>query len=167
MDSPEGEALQHIEKHLGALPNNWAKLDPLSRASILLIGMASASISEKKLPDETALLGVSVHGSLYADLLFWKSLSNTIEEASPQLFVLTLPSIPLSQAAIVHKIKGPVLAFLSNQKENIMELGIEKAKNFILSESSIHLVYALSLDLIPQAKGTEPRLQAELAVIMS
>jgi len=167
MDYPDKEALEEIKKYINALPKYWAKLDPLSKASILLVGMAASSLTLKNRPEETALIGVSLYGSVYADSLFWKSLSNTIEEASPQLFVLTLPSIPLSQAAIVHKIKGPVLAFLYNQKKDIMDFGIKKAETLLLSEKSIHLVYVLSFDLIPKTGGADSIFQAELAVIMS
>ena len=173
-DEPDQAMRSHMAECLPEIPSSWVRMDPLSRAAVLLVGLAERASGSACPAGSKALIGVTRCGSMDVDLSFWKSMSGGAEEASPQLFVLTLPSIPLSQAAIVHGIEGPVFALIPPEDasagqgcdavDEMMDFAQKEAALLMDSDKGIGQVYALAYDLF-RREGQGADLSAEALVV--
>ena len=74
-------------------------------------------------PDGTALIGLNGDGSAHNDRCFWDDFtSHGRESGRASLFVPTLPSIPVCEAAITLAIHGPVRYLMTESEEQTTEL---------------------------------------------
>lgn len=104
-DLPSDEILDLLG---GKLPARWGRMDRLSRAVAVHVGMVLRDIPLEMKDGEWGLICGTRYGCLETDLAFKASMSHDASMASPLLFSYTLPNIGLSEAASIFRIIGPV-----------------------------------------------------------
>lgn len=110
-----GEGITSLSRK-GLVPTpyrNFGRLDPLSRATIGAVALAlgdaglTGTSGEKQ---ETGIVGTARDGSLAADRAYFEDyLANGRTLGRGNLFIYTLPTSPLGEAAIQYGLTGPLL----------------------------------------------------------
>ena len=94
--------------------SRFGRLDLQSR--LALFAVESLGIDFQKFPpDSVAICLAAKTGSLYTDAEFWNG-RDGIGGPSPTLFAYTLPSAAIGEIAIRHKLTGPNLCFVGDDK---------------------------------------------------
>lgn len=131
-----GENIQQLPKHeIFSHPfKNFGRMDTISRvtacAAALALKDAGVEASQENKTD-TAIIGTSSEGSLRSDLDYFQDYvqgGRTLSRAN--LFIYTLPSSPLGEAAIHLGCTGPLL-FVSEQKSVFPKM-IDMAEEMLL-----------------------------------
>ena len=105
---PHGRSLPWGRVFPGPFPE-FRRLDPLSRFCCLAVeAMGLDRALSPALRPRTALVLATTLGCLHADLRFAKGLAKGAQ-VEPAVFPYTLPSTPLGELAIRHRIAGPTL----------------------------------------------------------
>lgn len=110
-----GEGVTALSRR-GVVPTpyrNFGRLDPLSRTTIAAVALAlddaglSGAAGEKQ---ETGIVGTALDGSLAADRAYFEDyVANGRTLGRGNLFIYTLPTSPLGEAAIQFGLTGPLL----------------------------------------------------------
>lgn len=88
-----------------------------------LATLLCASATPQWSPDNTALIGLNGDGCAHNNRLFWNDFtSHGHDNGRASLFVPTLPSIPVCEAAIALAIRGPVRYLLTADDAQTREL---------------------------------------------
>jgi 3-oxoacyl-[acyl-carrier-protein] synthase II len=110
-----GEGVTSLPK-TGVVPTpyrNFGRLDPLSRATIGAVALALADAGLTGTPEQkqaTGIVGTSRAGSLAADIAYFQDyVANGRTLGRGNLFIYTLPTSPLGEAAIQFGLTGPLL----------------------------------------------------------
>jgi 3-oxoacyl-(acyl-carrier-protein) synthase len=101
------------------LGQRFARLDPASQLALLAVESLGVDY-EKFSRDRIAICLAAKTGSLSTDLEFWNG-RNGIGGPSPTLFAYTLPSAAIGEIAIRHKLTGPNLCFIGDDKTLLSE----------------------------------------------
>lgn len=97
------------------LGSRFGRMDLLSQLALLAVEKLGVNFDE--LPrDRIAICLASSAGSLATDAEYWKG-RDQAGGPSPTLFTYTLPSAPIGEIAIRHRITGPNLCFVSDGRE--------------------------------------------------
>lgn len=92
---------------------NFGRLDPQSRNTIAAVALALDDAGLTGLPGErqaTGIVGAARDGSLAADVAYFRDyLENGRRLGRGNLFIYTLPTSPLGEAAIQFGLTGPLL----------------------------------------------------------
>ena len=97
------------------LGTRFGRMDLLSQLALLAVEKLAVNFDE--LPrDRIAICLASSAGSLSTDAEYWKG-RDQAGGPSPTLFTYTLPSAPIGEIAIRHRITGPNLCFVSDGRE--------------------------------------------------
>lgn len=105
-----------------------ADLEDFRRASQIvrlaqLAALLCASACPDWSPDGTAIIGVNGSGCAHNNRVFWDDfVSHQRDSARASLFVPTLPSIPICEAAISLAIHGPARFILTSSEEQTTEM---------------------------------------------
>ncbi|TLM65515.1 MAG: hypothetical protein FDZ69_09600 [Deltaproteobacteria bacterium] len=112
---PAGEGPAVLAK-TGVVPTpyrNFGRLDPLSRNTIAAVALALGDAGLTGRPGETqatGIVGAARDGSLAADVAYFRDyLENGRTLGRGNLFIYTLPTSPLGEAAIQFGLTGPLL----------------------------------------------------------
>lgn len=101
------------------LGSRFGRMDLLSQLSLLAVEKLGVNFDE--LPrDRIAICLASPSGSLSTDAEYWKG-RDQAGGPSPTLFTYTLPSAPIGEMAIRHRLTGPNLCFVSPGGEVLAE----------------------------------------------
>jgi 3-oxoacyl-[acyl-carrier-protein] synthase II len=110
-----GEGVVSLSRR-GIVPTpyrNFGRLDPLSRSTIGAVALALGDAGLSCSPGDkqaTGIVGTARDGSLAADVAFFRDyLENGRTLARGNLFIYTLPTSPLGEAAIQFGLTGPLL----------------------------------------------------------
>jgi hypothetical protein len=101
-----------LEKAYSAMNLSYPKFYKMDRLSKLGFLASEMLLKGKSLPESTAIVLANAHSSLDTDIRYWQT---TKSQASPSLFVYTLPNIVVGEICIRHRIKGENLFFISSQ----------------------------------------------------
>jgi hypothetical protein len=101
--------LQAAFDHLQPAYPKFYKMDRLCQFGFLASEVLIGSV---KLPEATAIVLSNASSSLDTDSRFWETAKT---QASPSLFVYTLPNIVIGEISIRHKLKGESAFFISPQ----------------------------------------------------
>src|SRR5579871_2576029 len=111
------EFLQAAFDHLQPGYPKFYKMDRLCQFGFLA---SEVLISSIQLPETTALVLSNASSSLDTDSRFWETVKS---QASPSLFVYTLPNIVIGEISIRHKLKGESVFFISPQFDPQLNVG--------------------------------------------
>jgi 3-oxoacyl-(acyl-carrier-protein) synthase len=101
------------------LGTRFGRMDLLSQLALLAVEKLGVNFDE--LPrDRIAICLAAPAGSLSTDAEYWKG-RDQAGGPSPTLFTYTLPSAPLGEIAIRHRLTGPNLCFISTGGEVLDE----------------------------------------------
>jgi len=136
------------EDGLFAYPvKNFGRLDPVSKRVCYVTALALQDAGMEYSKDwnqDVGLLGTDEYGSEEANLSFFRDYvegGRTLARAN--LFIYTLPSSPLAEAAVHFGLQGPLL-YLRSQEGSVDPL-LETAQRMIAEgQSETMLVYDLS-----------------------
>lgn len=96
------------------LGTRFGRLDLSSRLALLAVELLGVDFG--KFPrDRIAICLAARAGSLATDLDFWAG-RDAVGGPSPTLFAYTLPSAAIGEIAIRHKLTGPNLCFVGDEK---------------------------------------------------
>ncbi len=101
------------------LGTRFGRMDLASQLALLAVEKLGVNFDECP-RDRIALVFASCAGSLSSDAEYWKG-RDQAGGPSPTLFTYTLPSAPLGEIAIRHRITGPNLCFVSEGGEVLAE----------------------------------------------
>lgn len=110
---------------------NFGRLDRLSRITLATVALALKDASIDSSPDNKVSIGIigsNSNGSLETDGAFFSDyLENGRKLARANLFIYTLPSSPLGEAAIHFGLKGPLLytAYSENSVQTLLTCSSE------------------------------------------
>ncbi len=121
------------------IPSKWPRMDMLSRAVILEIGLRIASLNDVISIRNTGIIGGTVFGSVRTDFRFWSDRESGSEFSSPHLFTYTLPNIALSEAAACFDIRGPVFTVTAADPRGA---AILEAQRFLRYNKGLKAVFA-------------------------
>lgn len=106
------------------------------RLAQLAVILCASAISDWN-PDGTALVGLNGDGCAHNNRRFWDDFAaHGFENGRASLFVPTLPSIPVCEAAIALSIRGPVRYVMTETREQADEL----LADMFASDSSIRQI---------------------------
>ena len=108
----EVDATRLREARLGS---RFGRMDLLSQLALLAVEKLGVNFDEWP-RDRIAICLASSAGSLATDAEYWKG-RDQAGGPSPTLFTYTLPSAPIGEIAIRHRITGPNLCFVSDGRE--------------------------------------------------
>lgn len=134
-------------KGLFARPfRNFGRLDPLSRMTVAGISLAlrdgAVGCSPERKQD-IGIIGTSSEGSLATDLRFFRDyVESGRKMARGGLFIYTLPSSPLGEAAIHFGLLGPLL--YAGGGQNSFGEAIGMAERMLLREGSEAMLAGIS-----------------------
>ncbi len=111
-NKPDNDFLTEAYDKLGISYPKFYKMDRLSKLGFIAAELLLSTIQGKYQADELAIVLSNSNSSLDTDLRFWDSVKT---QASPSLFVYTLPNIVIGEICIRHGIKGENLFFVSPQ----------------------------------------------------
>jgi len=97
------------------LGSRFGRMDLLSQLALLAVEKLGVNFDEWP-RDRIAICLASPAGSLSTDAEYWKG-RDQVGGPSPTLFTYTLPSAPIGEIAIRHRITGPNLCFVSDGRE--------------------------------------------------
>ena len=97
------------------LGSRFGRMDLLSQLALLAVEKLGVNFDEWP-RDRIAICLASSTGSLATDAEYWKG-RDQAGGPSPTLFTYTLPSAPLGEIAIRHRLTGPNLCFVSDGRE--------------------------------------------------
>lgn len=110
-----GEGVTSLSR-AGVVPTpyrNFGRLDPLSRTTIGAVALALDDAGLAGAPEHkqaTGIVGTARDGSLAADLAYFRDyVANGRTLGRGNLFIYTLPTSPLGEAAIQFGLTGPLL----------------------------------------------------------
>ena len=101
------------------LGTRFGRMDLLSQLALLAVEKLAINFDELS-RDRIAICLASSAGSLATDVEFWKG-RDQAGGPSPTLFTYTLPSAPIGEIAIRHRLTGPNLCFVSDGGEVLAE----------------------------------------------
>jgi 3-oxoacyl-(acyl-carrier-protein) synthase len=96
------------------LGQRFARLDLQSQLALLAVESLGVDF-QKFPPDRVAICLAAKTGSLSTDIEFWNG-RDGVGGPSPTLFAYTLPSAAIGEIAIRHKLTGPNLCFVGDDK---------------------------------------------------
>jgi len=96
------------------LGTRFGRLDLQSRLALLAVELLRIDF-EKFSRERIAICLAASTGSLATDFDFWEG-RNAVGGPSPTLFAYTLPSAAIGEIAIRHRLTGPNLCFVGNEK---------------------------------------------------
>lgn len=111
----EGEGVNSLaKKGLFSYPfRNFGRLDAMSRMTTCAVALALKDAGITYAPEEkqeTGIMGTSSQGSLMSDMAYFNDyVTNGRTLSRGNLFIYTLPSSPLGEAAIHFGLTGPLL----------------------------------------------------------
>ena len=97
------------------LGSRFGRMDLASQLALLAVEKLGVNFDEWP-RDRIAICLASSAGSLATDAEYWQG-RDQAGGPSPTLFTYTLPSAPLGEIAIRHRITGPNLCFVSDGRE--------------------------------------------------
>ena len=124
---------------LPGIPARWHRMDLLSRAVILEIGIRRAELEDSFPVRETGIIGGTVFGSVKTDFQFWSGMEAGQEFPSPHLFTYTLPNMALSEASSCFDIRGPVYAVTDTDPRSA---AMSEAKKLLRHDKGLKAVFA-------------------------
>ena len=92
----------------------FGRLDLQSQLALLAVELLGIDF-EKFVRERIAICLAASAGSLATDFDFWEG-RNAVGGPSPTLFAYTLPSAAIGEIAIRHRLTGPNLCFVGNEK---------------------------------------------------
>ena len=139
------------EDGLFAYPvKNLGRFDPVSRrvCYVTALAMQDAGMEySKDWKQDVGLLGTDEYGSEQANLAYFRDYvegGRTLARAN--LFIYTLPSSPLAEAAVHFGLQGPLL-YLRNQNGSVDSLLATAQRMISEGQAETMLVYELSDEL--------------------
>jgi 3-oxoacyl-[acyl-carrier-protein] synthase II len=128
----EGSAEQPLRKELFSFPfKNFGRLDPVSRMAAYAVALTLRDAGIEYAQDrklDMGIIGTNAMGSLDADIRYFRDYLETGRTtARGNLFIYTLPSSPLGEAAIHFGLQGPLyyIAGVENPLETILDATVE------------------------------------------
>lgn len=102
--------------------------------------LCASNIKNEWTPEQTAIIGINGDGCSFNNRIFWDDfVSHGRESGRATLFVPTLPSIPVCEAAITLKIKGPVRYIAAKNQLLIIQHLLD---TFLAEEKLCHIMTA-------------------------
>jgi hypothetical protein len=111
-DAKEAARIMQAKGYLKEHPKNWGRFDPLSLATYAAAGWAcvDAYLSFAQGKQNLGVIGTSNDGVLHSNLAFFKDYVDAGRNgARSNLFVYTLPTTALAEAALFCGFTGPVV----------------------------------------------------------
>lgn len=108
----DGQGLPVWEETGGRIFERYPRLDPLSK---LICWLVERVPDAAPLAADAGMLLATQHGSVEADLAYYRTAAQTPDLASPQWFPYTLASAGLASAAIRHGLRGPAVVLRGDQ----------------------------------------------------
>ena len=143
------ESLQHLKQLMtdssdfvqGDLADFRRAADNVRLAQLVTI-LCASNLGEKWTHEGTALIGVNGDGCALNNRLFWDDFtSHGHDNGRASLFVPTLPSIPVCEAAIALNIQGPV-RYIAAESENLLE---EAISDMFATDSALRQIMTVEL----------------------
>ena len=139
------------EDGLFAYPvKNLGRFDPVSRRVCYVTALALQDAGmeySKGLKQNVGLLGTDEYGSEQANLAYFRDyVEGGRTMARANLFIYTLPSSPLAEAAVHFGLQGPLL-YLRNQNRSMDSLLSAARRMIDEGQAEMMLVYELSKEL--------------------
>ena len=112
------------------------------RLAQLVTILCASNLGEKWSPEGTALIGVNGDGCALNNRLFWDDFtSHGHDNGRASLFVPTLPSIPVCEAAIALHIQGPV-RYIAAETASLLE---EAISDMFATDSALRQIMTVEL----------------------
>ena len=104
--------------------------------------LCATNLGDKWSPEGTALIGINGDGCALNNRLFWDDfISHGHDNGRASLFVPTLPSIPVCEAAIALHIQGPV-RYIAAESATLLE---EAISDMFATDSSLRQIMTVEL----------------------
>src|SRR6185369_15319482 len=121
---------------------NFGRLDRLSRITLAAVYLALKDAGIESSPEskqDIGIVGTNDQGSLETDTAYFRDFAdNGRKLARANLFIYTLPSSPMGEAAIHFGLSGPLL-YMSGTGDSLATVMIAAAEMVAGSESSLML----------------------------
>ena len=139
------------EDGLFAYPvKNLGRFDPVSRRVCYVTALALQDAGmeySKGLKQNVGLLGTDEYGSEQANLAYFRDyVEGGRTMARANLFIYTLPSSPLAEAAVHFGLQGPLL-YLRNQNRSVDSLLSAARRMIDEGQAEMMLVYELTAEI--------------------
>ena len=104
--------------------------------------LCATNLGDKWSPEGTALIGINGDGCALNNRLFWDDfISHGHDNGRASLFVPTLPSIPVCEAAIALHIQGPV-RYIAAESASLLE---EAISDMFATDSTLRQIMTVEL----------------------
>jgi 3-oxoacyl-(acyl-carrier-protein) synthase len=127
---------------------NFGRLDQISRMTAFAVALALRDAEMEYLPSkkqDVGIIGTSSEGSLKTDIEYFKDYIESGRTVSRgNLFIYTLPSSALGEAAIHFGFVGPLL-YAAGRKNRIIEI-LDMAEEIILAQETAVMVVGRAED---------------------
>ena len=141
-DSPKGNAL--LRKKIFSCPfEKFGRLDNISKMTCYAVALALKDAGIAYSPhqkQDIGILGTNASGSLQSDIRYFTDYLNGGRTLSRgNLFIYTLPSSPLGEAAIHFGLQGPLL-YVANPDNSLPSVMAMASDMILLDETTAMLV---------------------------
>ena len=128
------------------LGSRFGRMDLASQLALLAVEKLGVNFDEWP-RDRIAICLASSAGSLATDAEYWQG-RDQAGGPSPTLFTYTLPSAPLGEIAIRHRITGPNLCFITASRDELLE----EAKD-LLRRGEADVCVCVEVEVVTAALG--------------